>query len=414
MSLAELVSSYVGLVTEVDELLPSPDDARHFHAVAAAASTKPTLGAPGAAGASSGGGYSAVRAAARDAAIGETVERYSAAFVPERSLLETTARELGAAAPVPETFALFAPEQHAEPGFPFVPFTSDTPVRWVRARRLGDGGEAWLPAQLVYLRTWDDEPLVAYATSNGLAAGADADTALLAALLELVERDAFMLAWNARLSFPLLDWTASRALRAYHERYLAPARARLSAVDLSAVHGIPVVLALVRGNLGALGIGAAAAPTVEEAWRKAVAEAYAVRTAARELVLREPEPPFADDFRDVLDFSHHIQVYAYDENAHRAAFLDASAARRDPGSVEPLPAATARAVVDRLARNGIESFAVDVTSPDVREAGLAVVRAVAPRLLPLDVRHDARFLGGDRLRARCAFADLNPDPHPFP
>jgi len=50
----------------------------------------------------------------------------------------------------------------------------------------------------------------------------------------------------------------------------------------------------------------------------------------------------------------------------------------------------------------------------VREAGLCVMRAIAPRLIPLDVRHDARFLGGARLRAACRFSELNPDPHPFP
>ena len=44
--------------------------------------------------------------------------------------------------------------------------------------------------------------MIAYSTSNGLAAGPDRESALAAALLELVERDAFMLTWNTRRSFP--------------------------------------------------------------------------------------------------------------------------------------------------------------------------------------------------------------------
>jgi ribosomal protein S12 methylthiotransferase accessory factor len=414
MSLADLVSPYVGLVTELDELLPSPDDARHFHVVAAPC--EPSPGQPGS-------GYGADRERARAAAIGEAVERYSAAHIPEHELVTASARELGPSAASPESFALFAPEQHALPGFPFVRFTSDTRLRWARARRLSDGADAWLPAQLVYLGLPTGEPAIAYSTSNGLAAGADSESALLGALLELVERDAFMLAWNARLSFPVLDWRRSAELRGHYDRYLARAGARLTAVDLSDVHGVPVVLAIVRGRPGAFVVGAGAAPSVEEAWRKAVTEAYAVRKAARELALREPRNPFALDFHDVVDFRTHIHVYAYAENEPRAAFLDAAAERRAPGEVPRLEGGAGE-LVERLAKRGIDTYAVDVTSSDVREAGLVVVRAVAPPLIPLDVRHDARFLGGERLRTApvalgfaerpLTFADFNPDPHPFP
>jgi ribosomal protein S12 methylthiotransferase accessory factor len=72
----------------------------------------------------------------------------------------------------------------------------------------------------------------------------------------------------------------------------------------------------------------------------------------------------------------------------------------------------------------VSAYAADVTAPDIREAGLHVVRVVCPELCPLDVIHRARFLGGTRLY-RAAHAagllphelapgDLNPDPHPFP
>jgi ribosomal protein S12 methylthiotransferase accessory factor len=428
MSMAETVSKYVGLVTELDELLPSPDDALHFHAVAVPAAAALTLGRAAAVPGQPGSGYGADRRRVRAAAIGEAIERYAAGYVPEEVLVTASARELGPSAPVPESFALFAAEQHARPNFPFTPFTSDTRVRWVAARRLADGAEAWLPAQLVYLGFPHGEPAIGYSTSNGLAAAHQWSVALLAALLELVERDAFMLAWNARLSFPRLDWSSSPRLRAYYERYLAPSGARLSTVDLSDVHGVPIVLAIVRGHPGAVVVGAAAAVSVEEAWRKAVTEAYAVRKAAREIVVREPLNPFADGFDGVRDFADHVRVYAYEENAARAAFLDAAVELRAPADVAPVAGGDTQqqveAIVSRLAASGIDAYAVDVTSPDVRETGIAVARVVAPRLIPLDVRHDARFLGGDRLYTapaelglrpkRLTFADLNPDPHPFP
>jgi ribosomal protein S12 methylthiotransferase accessory factor len=428
MSLSEIVSPYVGLVTELDELLPSPDDARQFHAVAAPAAAALTLGRAAAVPGQPGSGYGVDRRRVRAAAIGEAIERYAAGYVPEEVLVTASARELGPAAPEPGSFALFAPEQHAIPGFPFVRFTSDTRVRWAPAQRLADGAAAWLPAQLVYLGFPQDEPMIGYATSNGLAASTEWSAAVLAALLELLERDAFMLAWNARLSFPLLDWRSSDELRAYHDRYLAPARARLSAVDLSCVHDVPLVLAIVRGHPGALVVGAAAAVSAETAWLKAVTEAYAVRKAAREAVVHQPCNPFSAGFDGVCDFAAHVRVYAYRENAGRAGFLDASPTRRPPATVKPIEGADDSERIDslaaRLASTGIDVYVADVTSPDVREAGFVVARVVAPRLIPLDVRHDARFLGGKRLYTvpadlglatrRLTFADLNPDPHPFP
>ncbi len=73
---------------------------------------------------------------------------------------------------------------------------------------------------------------------------------------------------------------------------------------------------------------------------------------------------------------------------------------------------------------GSGCYAVDVTAPDVRAAGLHVIRTLAPGLCALDVVQRARFLGcpryfdvaaKDRLTAHIRTEDdLNPDPHPFP
>ena len=45
-----------------------------------------------------------------------------------------------------------------------------------------------------------------------MACGATLEEAILSGLLELVERDAFLIAWYNRLSLPLVDWSARSAL----------------------------------------------------------------------------------------------------------------------------------------------------------------------------------------------------------
>src|SRR5947207_9053127 len=48
----------------------------------------------------------------------------------------------------PDDLRIFAPEQFAEPDFPYEPFTSDTMVGWLEGKRLISGASCWVPAQL--------------------------------------------------------------------------------------------------------------------------------------------------------------------------------------------------------------------------------------------------------------------------
>jgi ribosomal protein S12 methylthiotransferase accessory factor len=427
--LERIASPYTGIVRRTYDILRSPDDARLHRVSAEVTEGTRLVGDDLSAIRDGSGGYHHDRRRATAAALAETAERYSGCFVPERELATATATELGSAAVPPARFALFHPEQLV-PGFPFVPFTDATRIRWTRGTRLGDGSAAWLPAQLVYLG-WSErgspEPRIGFSTSNGLACGATFEEAAVSALLEALERDAFMITWYARLSHPLLDWSGDADLARHAARYFEPTRLRFAAVDLSAFWNVPTVAGVVHAaGLGALGVGAAAATTVQEAWRKALAEAFSVRTWGRVRVLDGAATPAARS--DVRTFADHVVLYAHPEHASRAAFLDASTARRAVADVPPLPASTPAAALGALVETvhaaGYAAYAVDVTSPDVREAGLIVVKAVVPELCALDVDYRARFLGGRRLyeapatvglaRGALELADLNPDPHPFP
>jgi len=419
--LASLVSPYVGVVRGVQEVLGGPQDVRLVTMWCETAHAATLVGSPVAHG---GGGSGACTVDARAAAIGEAVERYSASFADPDGLVVATARELGPSAVDPGRFALFTAAQYATPGFPYVRFDRDTRLAWVAGRTLPEGEPAWLPAQIVHLVSDRREPPICRSTSNGLACHVDAAEATRRALLEVVERDAFMITWNARLSWPRLIWKDNDAIEAFMRERVAPTGLRVRAIDLSAFWDVPCVLGVARSDApGAapLGVGAAAAATVERAVEKAVDEAVRVRTWAQALRLHGVPPP--DEIRD---FDDHVRFYAEPVNAVRASFLDASPCTRPAADVRPVPGKTAtaqvEAICERLARRSASAYAVDVTSPDVREAGLAVVRVVAPELCALDVEHDARMLGGRRLYdeplrlgwQRLTESDVNPDPHPFP
>jgi ribosomal protein S12 methylthiotransferase accessory factor len=332
--------------------------------------------------------------------------------------LIATARELGDSAVAPERFALFSERQLASPGFPFRRFTPDSRIAWVEGQALPGGRSAFLPAELVYLGAAAGCAPIAYSTSSGLACDRSELAATVKGAFELIERDAFMLVWSNRLSLPLLEWG---------EDVFDRTGLDYAAVNLSPVHDVPCVLGVVRapaGVPGALGVGAAAASTVERAAWKALAEAFSARAAGVKLTLLDPD---AGD-RPVVTFEDHIRRYADHRHAPCAAFLASSSERAPLESVPPLegdgPKQWLTALCRRIEAAGSRAYAVDVTAPDVAELGLSVIRVLAPELCALDTADELRFLGGRRLYEAAAALglrpgplgedDVNPDPHPFP
>ncbi len=427
-NLEEAVSPLVGIVTQTLSTTSTTDEACLPNCASELASARRTLGL---ATVDFGSGAHPEPARARAAAIGEALERYSALFVPEERVRTTTAAALGDAAVRPARFALFHPTQLADPRFPFVEFGEETPAPFVQGISLDDGSAAFLPAEIVYLgRPGTATCPIAYSTSSGLACAPTFTEAVLAALLEVVERDAVMLAWKCRLSLPLLDWGDDDVIRSYDQRYFGITGLPFSVLEGSGFLGVPVAIAVVHGfptSGASLAVGAGAAATVAEAWLKAISEGFGVYRWLRQQTLALPEAAPPDPDR-VETFDEHMLFYARPEQAELASFLDASDERRPTAAVRPLegstPMAQINAVCERLARHGVSAFAVDVTSPDVAALGVSVARVVAPELCALDVSHRARFLGGARLYTAAheaglaprdlVLADLNTLPHPFP
>jgi ribosomal protein S12 methylthiotransferase accessory factor len=427
--LDSFVSPYTGVVRSLFELAHAPDEARLVSFGTLVADMPELAGGP----TGNSGGSHWLPEAARAAALGESLERYSASSTPAEGLVLTTAAELADGAVPPESFALFHPRQYAAAGFPFRPFRRETRVRWVRGCSLPECVPVWLPAQLVYLPVAPvdgDEELIGYATSSGVACAPTPEEAILSSLCELIERDAFMLTWCNRLVLPRLDWSADERLRTLDERYFAITGLLYSVVDLSVFFGVPVALGVVHGTAGeygALGVGAGCGTTIEVAWRKALAEAFAVRSHVRDALYENPAL-LDGEAGDIGTFADHIFYYGSEERALAASFLDSSQETRATEDVASVPGGNVRDqiefLVGRLAEQGVSTYAADITSPDIRDAGLSVMRVVCPQLCALDVVDKARFLGGTRLYdAACAaglvnrplrFEELNPDPHPFP
>ncbi len=430
--LKKLVSPYTGIVRGTYELLFSVDDARAFYIATHATTSDDILGV--ACNQENGGGHY-LQEAALAAAIGETVERYSGVYLPKERLLLSTARELATLAVEPERFSLFSDGQYSDNSFPFEPFTSETKVHWVEGFSLPNGEPAYLPAQLIYLghhvAEVPGESRIGYTTSSGLACGPTLEEAILSALLEIIERDAFMITWLNKLSLPVLDLDSDTNLAAEIKQQLMPAGLQHSAIDMSVFSGVPTALGIVRNShsdLAPFAVGAASAANMGSAVSKALLEAYQTRSWSRMKQFAETERSFSPDFSDIRNFDDHILFYTKVEHMNYADFLDASSARvrlQDVAALEgDTPVDHIVAIAKRLRAQGLTVYAVDITSPDIKQAGLYVVRVICPELCQLNASYRLRFLGGKRLYHLAYQLDLrasplseenvNPYPHPFP
>ncbi|KZE10590.1 YcaO-like family protein [Brevibacterium casei] len=373
------------------------------------------------------------------AAIGECVERYSGAWVPWDKLRKTTYMALAQDSTPgvhPGLWNPFHPRQFDDPDFEYRPLTPDVEIHWSSMEDLSTGKQVWVPSQMLYLYPTDphhERSAVGYATSSGLAFHSTPAEAILGGLYELIERDAFMIAWHSNLSMPLVDVASHPDLSKFMERYVEPSGVEINLVDLTRISTIPSVLAVAinrHTEHAPVALGAAAGPSLLIAAQEAAIECLQtrnwVKAEQRDGNSLDPSPEeMADTIRS---FDDHIRFYANDKALDRVDFLISSEERTEVPTAAGFAGATPNeeiaTVVSTLNSQGVDVFATDLTSPDVLEARGAVFKVFSPQLQMLDVGFHRRFLGSDRLRTRAHelglrtadmhFEDFNPLPHPFP
>ena len=94
---------------------------------------------------------------------------------------------------------LYRPEQY--PLLPYAPYDDGTELSWIEGRSLVRDEAVWVPAiaALMEFTVRSDAEFIFPITSNGLAAGPTLRDAVTAAIYEVLERDAFLIAWLNRL-----------------------------------------------------------------------------------------------------------------------------------------------------------------------------------------------------------------------
>ena len=376
-------------------------------------------------------GKAATPDGARLAALGEAIERYCAFQFDPARIRRCAENELDAPFLSPAACVLYSDSQYAAPGFPFRPYDPREPIGWVQGRRLPGGDAVWLPAASVYLGYFGESSADRFciATSNGLAAGPNPEFACLNGLCELIERDAFLIAWMNRLPPRRIRCSHAAALSKSMLDHWNRSGVEVHALLLPADHPIPVVLAIGVQRQGgpAAAIGIASHPDPNVALEKALLEMCQARIGG---VLNADFRPAAKDLarhRDVRDLPGHSAYFTLLEHLEELAFLTRTSAEI---AIEEIPnlsqgedAANLALCVEAMRRIGCEVAFTEVTTPDLDTFPIRAFRVIATELQPIHFGYGLERMGGRRIfevprklglaRADATEGSFNRCPHPL-
>lgn len=363
---------------------------------------------------SAGGGVGRQPETAEIAAIAESLERYAASVV---ELDTAVGSSLSSDQVVPlDDWTLHHPDQRSSPAFPDPEAYPGDPT-YTPAYSLVDNTEHWVPAGLMALR----RDFGSLATSSGLAAHFSPSLALLRAVQELVERDAYVVTWlhgiaGRRHAVPQL------------EMEVAPLGGTVVAYDITPAYS-PHPVACVAGSLplrgrarNSLGVACRAnwGDAVEKAYLEFVQGTMFVgHQLARvpELETLQPETCTGFDEHAVYWSVHGDQWWGLPLHAE-AAIIGHPTAPTDQEPTDQEPVQQLEKLAQALSNAGVRVYYRRLPTAGLDQLGLHVVRALSPDLVPLHHDHNWPFLGGTAPDLSIRFPDRatytpfpNPNPH---
>ncbi len=342
----------------------------------------------------------------------------------------------------PMTFAQYSDEFYDRNAHGFVRWSPELECGWAWGYSVKSQSPVLVPEQIAfYLCRAPFGQNFVQECSNGCAAGSTIEEAMLHGMLEVLERDAFLLTWYGGLSPRRID------MRSVESKLTQAMVARLDLLgyevrcfDIRVDTTVPVVAAVaVRrdGGLGTLCFAAGCSLDPEDAVRGAVCEvaSYVPSLEARLAANSDAINAMASDFSLVRELEHHSLLYALPAMRPRASFmvdqedefsLDELFANRRQNSSQTRDLRDDVLMLSaEIIRLGSDVIVVDQTPPEQKTIGLHTVRTITPGLLPIDFGWDKqRALQSPRLRhapvaaglrkAPLTEGQLNWAPHPFP
>jgi ribosomal protein S12 methylthiotransferase accessory factor len=295
-----------------------------------------------------------------------------------------------------------------------------------------------VPQQIAYYSSISGQGFV-YESSNGCALGGSLEEAIFYGIMEVVERDSFLLTWYAQLPLPRLDLCSAGdlELELMVNRLQTVAGFDLHLYNATMENGIPSVWALAK-NTKPKGVNlicaAGAHPDPVRAAKSAVHELSGMMLTLDEKFDANLER-YVQMFHDpslVYGMEDHSMLYSLPQAEERLQFLLEENRPLRTFQEEFLRTPTHPDLTDDLKdvlltfrQLNLDVIVVDQTTPELKRNELYCVKVLIPGMLPMTFGHHlTRVTGLERVlkvpvllgyaKQPLLLEQLNPHPHPFP
>ena len=360
-------------------------------------------------------------------AIAETIERYSLGEFKKKDLIKTSYNKDKRCVD-PSLFLSFSEKQIGEDIKIYKKKLREFLFYWTEGYSLFDHKKILIPTQLVYVPYYmDKEVLLRHPISTGAAFGSSLAGALYRGICEVVERDAFMITYLNKLKAPRIDLEniQNKQINSYltwFKKYFL----ELYVFDITTDIKIPTVLCIILDKSGvgpALSFGAKADINYIDAVIGAIEEAQNSRVWIRYLKVKRKNIKNIKEINEPEDRA----IYWYGLKRinnfdfllkNKKTKIDFKKFKRINKTRQKL-----KEVLKILKKNKKNIFFVNLTPKEIKKYGFKVVKAIIPKMQPLYLYEDFKYLGEARLynipvilgyrKVPEKESKLNKVPHPF-
>ncbi len=428
--LPALVDSNTGIIKSIFQLPRQADSPNIFYYKAIVSNTN-IFNSIDNIGTTAGTSLNKERALAK--AIGEAVERYCAGSYSYDLFELCTYENLNQLGLSPSSCQLFLNSQLEEEGFPLDEFTKDTMLNWYPAKNMITNQDTLVPASLVYCpyetQSTVGESSIVETISTGLAAHISYEDAALNGLLEVIERHNFMMFWLTRQGHIRIE---KESLNSEQKILIVEFERFGYSVEVYFIAGkdeIPTVLAVMKGTRKynvPLTVAAASHLNTSDALTKCLEELALMERYSKRKMLAPSSLSHKTEPDKIKTLTDHVMTWLNPAILEQVDFLDTAI---DSIKLSGLPKYEQRNssdnlefVLNQISKTGYQVLMSEITTSDIKQLGLRVVRAIIPGYIPLNKAYNCRPYGSPSLvnyyeKLGVAKEDIydhvNKTPHPF-
>lgn len=384
---------------------------------------------------------------AEKSALLEALERYST-MTPrgKRTKVYATYQEVMENAIDPRKFCLHEEKQRNEQGYELIQYCDSLKINWVWGFSIRNHKPILIPEQIIY---YDVEKFAdktkgsrfIYETSNGAAVGGSLQEAILYAIFEVIERDAFLVSWYNRLQLTEIDLgddIENKNITLMHEM-LKNQGYDIHFFDMTMENKVPSIWGLMinpdKNALVKSYTAAGAHINPEKALEGAMIEVVTSLPIYEKLLPAQRKKAYEmlNDSKKVTKMEDHVLLYSIPEAVERFSFLFEKKNKKKMSELyqywyENVPSISLTQELNQIIENILkyheDIIVVNLENEVLSRQGLHAVKVVIPSMLTMTFGQQYRRLNYERIltgpvisgyrREPIKREKINLDPHPFP